>query len=365
MNRRRISSRAGFSMMDLLIVLFILGILLALLLPAVQAAREAARRINCNNQLKQIALALHNYATANKSLFPPAVVCSAAAKAESANPWAEAKLTVKEAHGTSWILRISPYFEEEAVFKAWNFQFGVSGEPNLHAAMTDIRCLYCPSRRIALRNGVDAPMMLGQKWTGGGTDYGGCIGRHQGFLNDADQSVMLPNGDDKLKLCFVPGVDVANGTYKVLSDVSGAKATCEAEKGFGIFGGVNTSNSIAKIKDGTSNTLMVGELQRIIRKTNDAASASPLSGPILSHDGWAIGGSPTLFTTGFSYPADAKTVRLMNNGHFASPGSDHAGGANYGLGDASVRFINTTIDPNIFALAGSMADRVPTMHPDE
>ena len=354
MSRHRTASRSAFSVLDLLIIVFILGVLLALLLPAVQAAREAARRINCNNQLKMLGIAVHNYATSNK-VFPPGVICSAAnVKAEAADPWADAKLTTKGAHGTSWILRILPYMEEDV--KDWDFEFGVSNKTNLAIASKEIRALYCPTRRRCVRTDVDTPMMLSP--TCGGTDYGGCVGRHQGFLADADQSIMLPNKDDKLTLCFVPGVDVADQAYKVAGDVSGANATCEAKRGFGIFGRVNASTRFTDVRDGFSNTLMTGELQRITQKTADGPFNAN-SGPVLSHDGWAIGGSPTLFTTGCPYPADAKTKRLMNNGYFASPGSDHANGANFGLGDGSVRFIATTINSNIFDLMGSMDDRVP------
>jgi type II secretory pathway pseudopilin PulG len=363
MNRHCTASRSAFSTLDLLIVICIIGILIALLLPAVQAAREAARRINCNNQLKQLGLALHNYATSNR-VFPPGVICSDAnVKAEAANPWADANLTTKGAHGTSWLLRILPYIEADRKFAAWDFDFGVLGGDNSSIASSDIKGLYCPTRRNRLRPDVDTPLMLSPKWAGGGTDYGGCIGRHQGFVIDADQSVMLPGKEDKLALCFVPGVDVADQAYIVGGDVSGANPACEAKKGWGIFGRVNTSTSFAEIKDGTSNTLMTGELQRIVRKTTDGPFNAD-SGPVLSHDGWAIGGSPTSFTTGYPYPANAKTKLLSDNGYFPSPGSDHALGANYGLGDGSVRFISTSVSPNIFAIMGSMADNVPVQLDD-
>jgi prepilin-type processing-associated H-X9-DG protein len=95
----------------------------------------------------------------------------------------------------------------------------------------------------------------------------------------------------------------------------------------------------------------------------------------LSHDGWAIGGSPTLFSTGVSYGTASTataggfgntttTYPLSNNGWWGSPGSEHSGGANYGLGDGSVRFISSTISPNIFSLLGSMADRITVTIPE-
>ncbi len=107
---------------------------------------------------------------------------------------------------------------------------------------------------------------------------------------------------------------------------------------------------------------MTGEVQRILTSTTDAT--------VLSHDGWAIGGDATGFSTGI--PAFSGTISnssgnvgmMMNNGYPQSPGSEHPGGANYGLGDGSVKWVVTTIDQNIFDLAGSMADRVAVQLPD-
>ena len=101
---------------------------------------------------------------------------------------------------------------------------------------------------------------------------------------------------------------------------------------------------------------MMGELQRI-------TTISPGS-----KDGWAIGGPATLFTTGAMIHFDGRKCTnvaspddgmLSNNMFWGSPGSDHYGGANYGMADGSVKFLSTSIDPTIFALWGSIADRVP------
>lgn len=351
-------SRHRFTWLELVAVITVIGVLVGLLLPAVEQSREPARRIACNNQLKQIGLALHNYATANK-MFPPGVVCSAAnITADAANPWADARLTTKGASGASWILPLVPYIESESMFKAWDFQYGVSGGNNPKTASLDIKALYCPSRRSCLRLGVDTPMLLNSAWTGGGTDYGGCVGRHQAFLLDTDQSVALPNAEDKLNLAFVPGVTVANESYRVATDVSGSKASCEANRGFGVFGRVNTGSKFFDAKDGLASTIMTGELQRITDKRTVPPFSSSF-GPIVSHDGWGIGGSSTLFTTGCPNPSGSTMSPLMNNGYFMSPGSDHPNGANFGIGDGSVRFVSTRIDPNIFAILGSMADSRP------
>jgi len=349
MNRHRISSRRAFTWIELFAVIIILGVLIALLLPATECAREAARRVQCTNNLKQIGLALYNYGQANKT-FPPGVLCSPGnITAGAANPWADAKLASKGASGTSWILPLLPYMECSAA-KTWDFQYSVSGGNNLAIAQTDIHGLYCPSCRTALRPGTDAPMMLSSTWTGGGTDYGGCVGRHQGFLLDADQSLALPDAKKRLKLSFVP-----RGPYAVSGDTSGPNATCDAKKGWGVFGRVNVSTSYAEVKDGLSETIVTGELQRITAITTTAPYSSSV-GPVYSHDGWAIGGSPTLFTTGYPYPTGSMTSPLMNNGHFMSPGSNHSNGANFGMADGSVRYIDMSVDPNIFARLGSMND---------
>jgi hypothetical protein len=367
-------SGPGITKTAVLVIFVILGVGVALLIPAVQKARDDARRCLCTNHMMQIGVALNNYATANKGHFPPGAVCSTAnLKADSANPWADAKLTSKGASGTSWILSLLPHIEGNDRFNSWDFGFGVSGGNNPAIASQDVNravspqdvpTFYCPTRRVGFRPGIDGAMMLNPKWTAGGTDYGGCAGRHRAFSTDNDQSVILPTADDRLPLCFVPGVDLTDVAYQIRGDVSGATATCEAKRGFGIFGGVNVSINMNGVEDGLTNTVMIGELQRIVEKTPTGPFTAS-SGPILSHDGWAIGGSPTLFSTGCPYPADVKTKTPMNNGYFASPGSDHVGGTNFGLGDASVRFLPTTIDPNIFALLGSMADDVRSPRLDD
>ena len=118
----------GLHLVELLVVITIIGILIALLLPAVQAAREAARRMQCSNNLKQIGLALHNYAQA-KGVFPPGCIVStlySASDPHDFNPWAEAGPSPSPPppngpHGTSWMLMLLPYIELTNLYDRWDF----------------------------------------------------------------------------------------------------------------------------------------------------------------------------------------------------------------------------------------------------
>ena len=104
--QRQPISRSGFTLVELLVVIAIIGVLVALLLPAVQAAREAARRTQCNNNMKQLVLAVHNFHDVNQ-VFPA-----------SQDQWINSKgATI----GCSWVTRILPFIEQKALYEKYNF----------------------------------------------------------------------------------------------------------------------------------------------------------------------------------------------------------------------------------------------------
>ena len=124
------SRKRGFTLVELLVVIAIIGILIAMLLPAVQAAREAARRAQCGNNLKQIGLALHNYHTSNQS-FPPAVVWGARGPTKPLG-----------AYHHTWLTKILPYLEQKPLYDTM-----VARLPAFGQSFTGVRVksLLCPT----------------------------------------------------------------------------------------------------------------------------------------------------------------------------------------------------------------------------
>ena len=129
------ASRAAFTLVELLVVIAIIGILVALLLPAVQAAREAARRTSCLNNVTQLGLALHNYEFHYESL-PPGVTND---KGPIRNE--------PQGNDTSWIVKILPYMEETVLFRRYDQAAGAYAPVNAPVRAAQIATLVCPSDR--------------------------------------------------------------------------------------------------------------------------------------------------------------------------------------------------------------------------
>lgn len=140
MNDRRHVRRFGFTLVELLVVIAIIGVLVALLLPAIQAAREAARRSQCTNNLRQLVLALHNYESARK-VFPPACLIDFRPNAI----WGE------------WgpQARLLPYVEDTSLHDLINFKRPFTDPTNLKATATRVPLLMCPSEQNDRKSFVD------------------------------------------------------------------------------------------------------------------------------------------------------------------------------------------------------------------
>ena len=338
--------RIGFTIVELLVVVAIIATLVALLLPAVQGAREAARRTQCGNHLKQLATAVLAYET-QMGHFPAATVTTEKDTCLGCyDPWKEARLTPGSftpgtRQGTSWILEVLPFMEQKTIADQWDRQTNVLG--NAALAQTDIPGLYCPSRRSGIRTGSDDhESLVDASWQGGGTDYGGCQGRLDGFYNNTSERHRFV---DMSSNTLTPSV--ATATAPRIRHDSGLLD--------GLFGSTQPKTAAAA-RDGLSNAILLGEMQRLRPIPGGSGAAQTYNRT--SYDGWAVGGVATLFNVATD-PERSNTGGL-NNLFFESPGSDHLGGAFFAMGDGSVRFVSEFVDAKdngaVFPLLGSIKD---------
>src|SRR6476646_2441033 len=138
MTRRTWEAKGGFTLVELLVVIAIIGVLVALLLPAVQAAREAARRMQCTNNLKQLGIALHNFHDSRQS-FPAAL-----------DELITSPVTGSGAGTAAWTAHILPYIEQQAVYQVYRFDrdwadTSTNAIPNTGPICAKIKVFLCPS----------------------------------------------------------------------------------------------------------------------------------------------------------------------------------------------------------------------------
>lgn len=351
--------RRGFTLIELLVVITIIAILVAILLPAVQAAREQARRSQCQNNLKQIGLALHNYHNVHKR-FPPGMIAtqftnvtpSTAQRQTVPNEAIQQNSATLGLHGTSWMLHILSGLEYGTLEKQWLYTLNVydngmtvSTISNpFRPAITDIPTFYCPTRRndmntgklsYVLRPDSANPMPAVGLWAKGGNDYSGNAGR--GFLVSDGISGTVPGGGGGGGVGMSTGVRAVYALTpdQILNDPT--QLYLPSPQNRGVFY-VNSSVRFSDVSDGTSQSLMVGENARLNHATN----------PLLqSSDGWAWGGAATLFTT---------RLGLNKNLHYDGPASDHDSGAWFLFVDGRVTFLNQNLNLNTFRFLSSISD---------
>jgi prepilin-type N-terminal cleavage/methylation domain-containing protein/prepilin-type processing-associated H-X9-DG protein len=367
----RFRLRRGFTLIELLVVIAIISVLVALLLPAVQLAREAARRTSCINNLKQLGLALHHYHDVHR-VFPPGQISTLFLTSVEGFRFADPLEPLDffggggttgglvrnfNMHGTSWMLHILPYIEQGNVYDLWddtqnvhsngtalwNDRFQQDSDSivaGLRPAHTEIPVFYCPSRR----NSMDSSLFqfvkrIDTTWFKGGNDYGACIGDGAGW----DLRIPIQHRGTWHLTAEQREID-SSITFKLPDNLT-----------LGMFY-VNSNTAFHHVKDGTSNTIMLGELQRLngrsrLERLTDPNDPRLVEGHIQSSDGWAWGGAATLFST---------RLGINKELHFDVPGSAHEGKiANFCFADGSVRQIGPNIDLITFQNLGNMANGIP------
>lgn len=317
----------GFTLIELLVVIAIIAVLIALLLPAVQQAREAARRSQCKNNLKQIGLAFHNYHDTYR-MFPYGTFLSSMFN-----------------YGT-WGVAILPYLDQAPLYSKWISEVpAIEGAQLLGYAAADVNqnlavietvlpAYQCPSAVGAskFRYEIPAEAMGGGvppfniAWTAGRSDYSPASGINSGFLNIAYPVAGTAPSERKGAL------------FMIGQDSSPAPLT-----------------SLSRITDGSSNTILVGERLGggdiyAKRKVDSAVSTARGGangggwGDLLNGENW-VGGS------NYSGDDSAGGACVINctNARNAGFYSFHEGGAHFLLCDGSVRFISENIGAPTFA----------------
>ena len=309
---------AGFTLIELLVVIGIVGVLVSLLLPAVQQAREAARKAQCQNNLKQIGLATVMFAE-DRGAFPPARIVERPVPGEPQNRRCGGD-------GPSWLVRILPYLEQRAAADRWDLSAPYASHPAEIRALA-LSTLLCPSRRgvgdALVRDGVgpDRTLPCGCKFAGrpipGGaaTDYAG---------NHGD----LSPGSAGLPTDFYWG---GNGSGTIVSSRGNCGADDRPTRGRWV-----DRVTLASVTDGLTNTLLAGERHVLTENRGDPdADGSGFDGTRF-YTATRVGGAGVPLATG---PNDD----VFGLDLFAF-GSDHAGVVQFVLGDGSVRPVSVSID---------------------
>jgi prepilin-type N-terminal cleavage/methylation domain-containing protein len=225
------AARTAFTLVELLVVIAIIGILVALLLPAVQAARESARRIQCANNLKQLGIALHNYHSSHGA-FPPS---------SHWEPGVNLGLRNNPDLSENWVIMILPFMESQELFDIFNLKLRITDPVNAPARGTNLSTMLCPTdeyNRVPFNGSAGGRTnKQGDGWARGNYGANGGLGFLAKTHCHAGQGSIFD-----VPRC---GGDPKNWVHELSHGIMGA----------------NISTSIKDIVDGTSQTIMVAEIR--------------------------------------------------------------------------------------------------------
>jgi len=323
--------RQAFTLVELLVVIAIIAMLVTLLLPAVQAAREAARRLQCVNNLKQVGLSMLNHESA-LTVFPGG----------GDAPWPRIEDNISgtvdnpgtpfgpEEQGLSWGFQILPYIEEMGIRNITS---------TVQMAQVSVPMFLCPSRREA-KKGVG---------TDGGTlmDYASATPRGGRLSANGEYTQYAPNNEESYWQGVVHGdPPTSKRWYGIVVRSNATRTKPKTDRGS------SPPTKAGKITDGLSKTMMVGEKRLWADRYN--------TGDWHDDKGWADGWDPdTVRSTNYEVGRDmisgsGSGISERNYGH--QFGSAHESGLHAVFGDGAVHRIAYDIDPQIFDNMGDRRD---------
>ena len=291
--------RHAFTLIELLVVIAIIGVLVGLLLPAVQAARESARRMSCGNNLRQIALGVHNYNDSHRSL-PPTVTMR-----RHVDP-ADGQL--KQMPGWSGLVSILPQIEQLPLYEAFNFEASPNDPENVAAASTAVATYRCPSMNLPDVGG-DEPARGAYAFSTGDRVY----------RREMHRGAVVDHGN-------------AYHGWRVSAGIPSDQAWIAR----------TTVDEISN-RDGTTHTLLLGEFGPQMRRVSTLPFPWPGSDGINAGAWTATYPYNNTATTAGTF--NARDISIFDIPSYESFRGDHPGGVQMALADGGVQFVTESVDP--------------------